>query len=181
MVDYSINWIPTPNSSTTNAIHHFISTLRPVTNQPETTINQSTYTAVRDSPAAVAIETKASASGDGGEGRDPYVQLGIWNIAWLKRVRSILALDINNTRRENRVITLPMIRVDGSNWELSFFCYSSTAIASVSPTVCTNETSQAIRDDEGSSILFDFPYPIGSTNNILDCYKLIMSLRRIGG
>jgi len=124
MVDYSIHWIPSPNPSTANAINRFLSAPRPGTNQPETTINQSTYTAVRDRPAAIAMETKVFGSGGGGGGRDPYVQLGIWNIAWLKRVRSILALDINNVRTEKRLVTLPMIRVDGSDWKLSFLCDS---------------------------------------------------------
>ena len=50
----------------------------------------------------------------------------------------------------------------------------------MSPTVRTNEVRQEIRDDEGSSVLYDFPHTIGSTNSILDCYKLLVSLRRIG-
>jgi hypothetical protein len=179
MVDYSIHWIPNPNSFTANTIDRFLSTPRHGTNQPETTINQSTYTAVRDRPAAVAIETKVPGSGGGGGGRDPYVQLGIWNIAWLKRVRSILALDTNNVRTQERVVTLPMIRVDGSDWKLSFLCDSST-ITSVFPTARIHEARLEIGDNEGSSILYDFPHAIGSTNSILDCYKLLASLRRIG-
>jgi hypothetical protein len=97
LVDYSIHWVPVPNSSTAKAIDRFIHTPRPGKNQLEKTINQSTYTAVRKFPAAIAIETKA---GGGGGGGDPYVQLGIWNIAWLKRVDSILALDINEQKSE---------------------------------------------------------------------------------
>jgi len=73
-----------------------------------------------------------------------------------------------------------MIRVDGSDWKLSFLCDSSTTITSMSPTIRTNEARQEIRDDEGSSILYDFPHTIGSTNSIIDCYKLLVSLRRIG-
>jgi hypothetical protein len=175
MVDYSLHWIPDPNSSTANAINRFLSTPRPGTNQLETTINQSTYTAVRDRPAAVAIETKVVGSGGGG-GRDPYVQLGIWNIAWLKRVRSILASDAKNLRPQDRVVTLPMIRVEGSDWKLSFLCDSSTNFTFVP----NEEASHDMGEDTGSSIIYDFPHVIGSTNSILDCYKLLASLRRIG-
>jgi hypothetical protein len=201
MVDYGLFWIPNPSSPVAANISKFLG-LRNCTGSGgagdasestfvnlERTINQTSYTAVRDRPAAVAIETKTPVSSGGSvDGRDPYVQLGVWNLAWLKRVRTLLGIFDDMDKSGSAVacpatISLPMLTIQGSEWHLSFLC-DTKSLPKLDIGGNSNNSQRDITladiSQQSSAVIFDFPAPIGCTDSTLECYKLLVNLRRIG-
>ncbi|KAH8683833.1 hypothetical protein BGZ61DRAFT_480122 [Ilyonectria robusta] len=121
------------------------------------TINQTCYGPVRFNPAAVSIETKASAASDG------RVQLSVWIAAWMEQMRYLRAVARNQTcskfgdvsERPPHPVELPMplVVASGSLWKLH------------------------LATDTTSKIIISSLFAIGDTSSLLGIYCLVKSLR----
>ncbi|KAI0195450.1 hypothetical protein F4808DRAFT_329889 [Astrocystis sublimbata] len=109
-------------------------------------VNQTVYQPIRNSPIAVSIETKGpKPSGDS------FYQLSIWVTAWHIRLYHLRA----HLNHFPPLVTLPMIEINGHDWELWFACDRQTHID-----ICG-------------------PIKIGNTCRIVSTYALIRSLQAI--
>ncbi|POS75351.1 hypothetical protein DHEL01_v206248 [Diaporthe helianthi] len=112
-------------------------------------INQTAYLPLKESPIAVAIETKTDTSA-----QDPLVQLGIWTGAWYKHMYDLREY-LAGPGPKPRLVSVPVIQVVGHQWQVYF------------------------AQDMGESIIIHGPIPLGSTANILSIYGLLASLEAV--
>ncbi|KAK7739072.1 hypothetical protein SLS53_005970 [Cytospora paraplurivora] len=112
-------------------------------------VNQTAYLPLKESPIAVAIETKTDTSG-----QDPLVQLGIWTAAWYQRMYD-LREQLTGPGPKPRLVSVPLIQVVGHSWHVYFAC------------------------DVGTSVDIFGPIGLGSTDGLMSLYVLLSSLEAI--
>ncbi|KAL6410122.1 hypothetical protein AUP68_06533 [Ilyonectria robusta] len=121
-------------------------------------ISQTMYEPLRTRPAPIFIETNTPS----GNMDTANVQLGLWIAAWHQHTRMIVALgrpDGDNTMHpDSPVLTLPVIRVVGSEWTLLF----------------------AVEEDNEIHML-DGNFRIGDTNSITGVYQLQAAMSVLAG
>lgn len=100
-----------------------------------TSINPSMYEPLRTRPAPIFIEINTPS----GDMDTANVQLGLWIAAWHQHMRMIVALGRrNNNHPDSPVLTLPVLRVVGSEWTLLFAVEADNEIVSHSRAVLTS-------------------------------------------
>ncbi|RWA05847.1 hypothetical protein EKO27_g9250 [Xylaria grammica] len=114
------------------------------------TVAPTMYDPVRRRPQAVAIETKAVNSAS-----DPLVQLTVWAQATFTRFRQLIESS-HGGKQTMPVLTLPLIEVRGHEWHLWF------------------------SQDAAQTFELYGPLMIGSTETVLNTFKLVRSLRVLG-
>ncbi|KAJ8131907.1 hypothetical protein O1611_g1720 [Lasiodiplodia mahajangana] len=123
--------------------------------------NQTAYPSIRYRPIAVSIKTKAALFN-----RKDMAKLSLWVAAGHKRLYQLrdhlspppIPLYMDEATEgppKPRLVTMPVIRVEGHSWDLYLACDKKTFISLIGP----------IR--------------LGSTGNILQLYALVASLRHI--
>ncbi|KAI0412938.1 hypothetical protein F5X98DRAFT_379284 [Xylaria grammica] len=114
------------------------------------TVAPTMYDPVRRRPQAVAIETKVVNSAS-----DPLVQLTVWAQATFARFRQLIESS-HGGERTMPVLTLPLIEVRGHEWHLWF------------------------SQDAAQTFELYGPLMVGSTETVLNTFKLVRSLRVLG-
>lgn len=111
-------------------------------------INHTSYQALRDRPIGVSIETKTPEGSD----QQAKAQLSVWSTSHLKRLRTLAVMVGTN---EVLDLTLPVVTVYGSEWNLYF-----------------------IRDCDDKVELIE-AISIGNTKSLVGCYKVVAFIREL--
>ncbi|KAH7176276.1 hypothetical protein EDB81DRAFT_34278 [Dactylonectria macrodidyma] len=130
-------------------------------------VNQTAYTAVRDSLIAASIEV----NWDGTPLGDPSEQLGIWIAAFHNRMKALRLLRLSLLDRDNAtpsqhededlatgplLVSLHLIVITGAQWDVFYAA------------------------DYGTSIEVFGPFALGRTDTVLDVFTLLASLKAVG-
>lgn len=118
--------------------------------------NHTTYNAVRKTPIAISIETKAADQSWG----DANPQIAIWTKAQFARLRQIPRQMGHGQASPIQIPAAPVVIVQGHDW---FFCLVLDS--------CMCE------DSEKTVILQRIA--VGSTRNCFDTYKVLAALQRL--
>lgn len=79
-------------------------------------VNQSIYGPLLRNPIACSIETKTSTART-----DPLVQLGIWTVAWYRRMDALWrSIHSEDTSRRPAVVSLPLITIVDHEWNVYY-------------------------------------------------------------
>lgn len=104
-VDLVLVLVPTPSSRLHDAIARQFGS-----------VNQSLYGPLLRNPIACSIETKTTAART-----DPTVQLGIWTVAWYRRMDTIWrSVHGEDTAGRPTIVSLPLITVVDHEWNLYY-------------------------------------------------------------
>lgn len=109
-------------------------------------INQTNYQPLRFRPIAISIETKTP----DGSSQEAKAQLSVWTTAYIRRLRELAG---TSETASGLGITLPILIVRGSQWELFF-----------------------IVDGKDCIDILTLP-AISDMRSILDCYKVVALIR----
>ncbi|KAI0099907.1 hypothetical protein GGR51DRAFT_534065 [Nemania sp. FL0031] len=155
-----IDFVLVMNIETDRKLHEAIRSASQAKKHKGGHVNQTDYASIRYRPIAVSIETKAELLQS-----KALVQLGLWVAAGHKRLHQLrnhlfpppipLYADEATERPQPRLVTMPLIRIEGHIWNIYFAC------------------------DMGSFIRLIGPTRLGSTDRIVELYALIKSLRHI--
>lgn len=122
-VDLAILFVPAPSSPLSEAIQYA---------RQWGSVNQSMYGPLRQNPIACAIETKTSTASV-----DPMLQLGIWTVAWYRRMDTLWhTIHQGDGRGRGQVVSLPLISIVDQQWSVYFAVDRGDHIVSFSPSTC---------------------------------------------
>lgn len=132
------------------------------------------YGPLRQNPIACAIGTKTSTASV-----DPMLQLGIWTVAWYRRMDALWhTIHQGDGQGRGQVVSLPLISIVDQQWSVYFAVDRGDHIVSFSLSllsfVCRNKLKLTLRPQQ----IFG-PQYMGSTGELDAIYMLHTSLGHV--